>query len=244
MTIRTENRFNTQISPAEIEWNGDNQLISLQFSDIYFSDDDGVNESRYVFLTQNDLPQRWSNCREFTIIEAGFGSGLNFLVTWQSWHQHAPPEADLRYISVEKFPIKKPDLETILLQWPGLERFGRQLLDHYPDLTPGLHELEFDDPTVRLTLLFDDINTILSHLKTPADAWFLDGFNPACNPDMWSDTLFRAIPRLTKPGGTFATYTSAGFVKRGLRSNGFHVERIDGYGRKRHMLRGYLEKSI
>jgi len=239
-----QNAFNDPIHPAEIEWNHDNQLVSLQFQDIYFSDDSGPGESTYVFLTHNGLPQRWRNCRDFTIIEAGFGTGLNFLVTWRLWHAHAPSDARLHYISVEKFPLRKPDLITILTRWPELTRFSRRLADAYPLLTPGRHELALNDTRVRLTLLFDDVNNLASHVKTPADAWFLDGFNPACNPDMWSDALFAAIPGLTKPGGTFATYTSAGFVKRGLRANGFHVERIDGYGRKRHMLRGRLKPSI
>jgi molybdate transport system ATP-binding protein len=228
------------IRPAVIRWNERHHLISTAFDDIYFTGDNGPEESRYVFLQGNHLPERWSwkNGGHFTIIETGFGTGLNFLVTWHLWRLHAAPNAHLHYISVEKFSIRPADLARIYRQWPALEPLGHRLLQQYPGFRPGKHLIPFENDRLQLSLILDDVDRFLSCLDTPADAWFLDGFNPACNPEMWSDRLFEVMSRRTRPGGTFATFTSAGFVKRGLRAAGFDVERIAGYGKKRHMLRG------
>jgi molybdate transport system ATP-binding protein len=226
------------IRPAAIRWNEKQHLVSTAFDDIYFTGDNGPEESRHVFLKGNHLPERWKNNGDFTIIETGFGTGLNFLVTWQLWQIHAAPEAWLHYISVEKFPVRPAALARIYRQWPTLEALGRRLLEQYPGFKPGIHLIPFENERLKLTLILDDIRQISSCIDTSADAWFLDGFNPSCNPEMWNDTLFKVMSCRTRPGGTFATFTSAGFVKRGLRANGFDVQRITGYGKKRHMLRG------
>lgn len=226
-----------------VEWDKNRRLLSPEFSDIYFSEENGreEEESRHVFLNGNHLPERWNDCSRFTIIETGFGTGLNFLATWRLWRDHASPGHRLHYISIEKYPLRKADLVAIFKRWPDLKPFSRRLLRHYPDLRPGLHRIAVENDGIRLSLVFDDVDTMSSYIDTAADAWFLDGFNPSCNPEMWTDDLFEAMAMSTRPGGTFATYTSAGFVKRGLRSNGFAVERVKGFGRKRHMLRGYFK---
>jgi tRNA 5-methylaminomethyl-2-thiouridine biosynthesis bifunctional protein len=246
-----------QVPAPELQWSEDGAPFSQQFDDIYFSRADGLLETEYVFLAQNHLEQRWRALDPqrpglFVIGETGFGTGLNFFSAWRLWRSCAPKSWRLHFVSVEKFPLEHGQLATALRQWPELEELSTQLLARYPARVPGLHRVCFDDGTV-LQLLFGDADAGLATLHDSAapslangfavDAWFLDGFAPAKNPLMWSDALFAQIGRLSRPGTTFATFTVAGIVKRGLQAAGFRIEKFVGFGSKRQMLRGEFEAA-
>jgi tRNA 5-methylaminomethyl-2-thiouridine biosynthesis bifunctional protein len=251
------------LEAATIDWGSNGIPRAGKYGDIYFSQESGINESRHVFLSHNKLAERWhalstETSGRFTIIETGFGTGLNFLLTWQLWQSIAPSNWQLHYISVEKHPLTPQDLKRAHDSWPELRDLASILQYNYPPLLPGQHRRLLNNEQICLDLLFGDVLECLPALldspgtsrprsensqadRLPcADAWFLDGFSPASNPDMWHDTLFSCMGVLSKTGTTFATFTSAGFVKRGLRAQGFHVAKVPGYGRKREMLRGTL----
>lgn len=213
---------------------------SLEFDDVYFSADDGLEETRHVFLESNDLPGRWQGRDRFTIAETGFGTGLNFLAAWQLFDRTAAPGAFLDFISVEKYPLAAKDIKQGLSHWAdALSPYLDKFLDQYPIRTAGFHRIVFDN-RVALTLIFDDVNDALPALNARVDCWFLDGFTPARNPLMWTQTVFAQMARLSAPGACFATFTAAGDVKRGLREAGFTVNKQKGFGRKRDMLAGYF----
>lgn len=206
------------------------------FDDIYFSPDDGLAETRHVFLQGNGLPQGWSGRAHFTIAETGFGTGLNFLAAWDLFEKTAAPDAVLDYVSFELHPLTAAQIREALTPWAA-ELGGRmeRFLASYPLRIPGWHRIDLG--RVRLTLVFDDVNAALPRLVAPlgVDAWFLDGFAPAKNPQMWTQTLFAQMARLSHEGTSAATFTAAGFVRRGLADAGFAVEKKRGYGRKRDM---------
>jgi len=218
----------------------DGQPHSTRFDDVYFSRESGITESRHVFLQHNQLQERWQTLSNplFTIAETGFGTGLNFLCAWQLWRQSAPPSARLHFVSTEQYPLAHHDLARALALWPELAAFSAPLLAQYQDLAPGWRRMVFDGGRVTLTLLIGDARSTLPELRAHVDAWFLDGFAPAKNPDMWSSELLKEIARLSSPGTTFSTFTSAGDVKRAMKSLGFDVEKVPGFGRKWEMLRG------
>ena len=225
------------ITPARLDWR-QGQPASDQFGDIYFNSDGGLEESRYVFLQANDLPHRWRDKHEFVIAETGFGTGLNFLATLAAWRETAQSDATLHFISVEKHPLKKSDLGKALGAWPELKPLGDELLAVYPPLTHGYHQRQLRHGRVTLTLMFGDASEMFGDLHAKVDAWYLDGFAPGKNPDMWRDALFRQMARLSHGGTTFSTFTAAGAVRRGLQAAGFEVEKRPGFGRKREMIRG------
>lgn len=223
-----------------LEWQ-DGQPYSTKYADVYFSRDSGLDETRHVFLAKNQLQQRWQalESSRFTIAETGFGSGLNFLCAWQLWNECAPQDARLHFISTEKYPLSPEDLKRALNLWPQLAGEAEQLFAQYQWLTPGFHQLKFEQGHVTLTLLIGDVQDTLPLLRANVDAWFLDGFAPAKNPGMWQQPLFESMARLSHAQTTFATFTSAGDVRRGLQSAGFTVNKVTGFGRKREMLCGY-----
>ncbi|TYL44029.1 bifunctional tRNA (5-methylaminomethyl-2-thiouridine)(34)-methyltransferase MnmD/FAD-dependent 5-carboxymethylaminomethyl-2-thiouridine(34) oxidoreductase MnmC [Dickeya sp. ws52] len=237
------------IQHADLNWNDQGTPVSQQFDDVYFSNQDGLAETRYVFLQGNGFPQRFLEHTGpvLTIAETGFGTGLNFLTLWQAFdgfrRQH--PDAALQrlhFISFEKFPLRQPDLAAAHAAWPELAPFADELQRQWPLALPGCHRLILAQGRITLDLWFGDVNTLLPRLDNSLtrhiDAWFLDGFAPAKNPDMWTETLFNAMAHLCRHGGTFATFTAAGFVRRGLQQAGFQVSKIKGFGQKREMLCG------
>ena len=243
------------LRPAELEWDENGQPISSQYGDVYFSRASGIEETRYVFLQHNHLQQRWrelpaeqSGC--FTIAETGFGTGLNFLCAAQLWLQSAPPGWRLHFVSVEKFPLCRSDLEKALSLWPELAELAAELKANYPAQIPGFHPIYLASGRIQLTLLFGDAAQMFEQLKGSdhplwrrhgnpvVNAWFLDGFAPAKNPDMWNEALFTTIADLSDTNTTVATFTAAGHVRRGLQTAGFTVEKVPGFGHKREMLRG------
>ncbi|WP_312951089.1 bifunctional tRNA (5-methylaminomethyl-2-thiouridine)(34)-methyltransferase MnmD/FAD-dependent 5-carboxymethylaminomethyl-2-thiouridine(34) oxidoreductase MnmC [Superficieibacter sp.] len=240
------------IQPANLEFNNEGTPVSRDFDDVYFSNDNGLEETRYVFLGGNQLAERFADHprAHFVVAESGFGTGLNFLTLWQAFtaFRLAHPQARLQrlhFISFEKFPLRAEDLQLAHQHWPELAPWAQQLQAQWPLPFAGCHRLILDEGQITLDLWFGDINELTDELDDSlaqqVDAWFLDGFAPAKNPDMWTPALFAAMARLARPGGTLATFTSAGFVRRGLQDAGFTMSKRKGFGRKREMLTGVME---
>lgn len=232
------------VQHAQLDWDEQGQPLSGTHDDVYFSRESGLDETRYVFLQHNQLPERFAALKDgdcMVVGETGFGTGLNFLCCWQLFREQAPAGARLHFISVEKFPLRAPDLRKALALWPQLQDLSDELLKSYLVIQPGMQSLLLDEGRVQLTLLIGEASEQLAQLDARVDAWFLDGFAPAKNPDMWSTALFAQLARLSAPGASLATFTSAGFVRRGLQEAGFSMQRTKGFGRKREMLCGTLE---
>ncbi|QFU75475.1 bifunctional tRNA (5-methylaminomethyl-2-thiouridine)(34)-methyltransferase MnmD/FAD-dependent 5-carboxymethylaminomethyl-2-thiouridine(34) oxidoreductase MnmC [Halioglobus maricola] len=246
------NRENTPwapVTPAQLEWTDEGDPLSSTFGDVYYSREDGIAESTHVFLEGNKLAERLVNGDRgsFCIGETGFGTGLNFLLTWQLWRGLPQPRPRLHYVSVEMFPLLRADLERALATWPSLAPLAESLLAHWPDLLPGQHRVILDDGQVTLDLWWEDVAAALPDIASTGpsiDAWFLDGFAPACNEAMWRPELYRAIAAASRQGASFATFTAAGHVRRGLQDCGFQVEKAPGFGHKRECLRGSLAHAV
>lgn len=203
--------------------------------DVYFSAENGLEEARAVFLAGAGFPARF-NAGVTVVGELGFGTGLNFLALWDSFRGHAPGGARLHFISVEGFPLHRGDAARALAAFPEMEPLADALLAAWPSPHKGAHRRVFEEGRVTLTVFHDEAEAALSQMDFAADAWFLDGFAPSKNPDMWTPALFDHIARLSKPGAPAATFTVAGFVRRGLAEAGFTVEKKPGFARKRERL--------
>lgn len=232
----------TSVSPnAQLDWDAEGRPHSRVFDDVYFSDQSGLEETRYVFLEQNRLRERFAALKpgeRLVIGETGFGTGLNFLCAWQLFEHHACADARLHFISVEKYPLTHADLQRALALWPQLQPFAARLLAQYHAIHPGFQRLLLDNGRVTLTLLIGDAMEQLPQLDAQVDAWFLDGFAPAKNPDMWTAELFAELARLAAPGSTISTFTSTGWVRRLINAAGFKMKRTPGIGHKWEILRG------
>lgn len=228
------------ITPAEIDWH-DKTAVSRHYDDIYFSAEDGIAETEYVFLTQNKLPQAWQGKEQFCILETGFGTGLNFFCTLDKWFQTAETGATLTYISVEKYPLSKHDFKQQQYIWPQFSQYIQELVKLYPPMISGFHSLSLCNGRIKLLLLFGDATEQLSTLVAKVDACYLDGFAPSKNKSMWHADLYQQLARLLKPGATLSTFTAVGEVRRGLQQAGFEMKKLDAYGSKRHMLSGQLK---
>ncbi len=225
------------VQAAKIHWQ-DKSAYSEMFDDIYFSTDNGIEEARYVFLQQNNLPAAWQQQSDFTILETGFGTGLNFFCVLDQWLQTAADSARLHFVSVEKHPLTKTDFEKLATVWPQFKSYIDEVVLQYPPLVTGFHQLRLFGGRVSLLLLLGDALTQLSQLQCKADACFLDGFAPSKNQSMWSAELFQQLARLMKNSGTISTFTAVGDVRRGLQQAGFEMQKVDAFGDKRHMLTG------
>ncbi len=239
---------------ATVHFNDNGTPVADHFDDVYFSNDSGAEETRHVFMAGNDLPARWhDHTREsFVIAETGFGTGLNFLVAMQAFSAFrqanpAHPLKRLYFLTTEKFPLAQADMRQALSCFTELKSEADALAEKYPIPMQGCHRLHFDDYHVTLDIWMGDVHTLLPEWHAPmqglVDAWFLDGFAPSKNPDMWTDALFTQMARLSRDGGTFGTFTAAGVVKRGLAAAGFEVEKRKGYGRKRDMIAGRYHRN-
>ncbi|TKJ84635.1 bifunctional tRNA (5-methylaminomethyl-2-thiouridine)(34)-methyltransferase MnmD/FAD-dependent 5-carboxymethylaminomethyl-2-thiouridine(34) oxidoreductase MnmC [Pseudomonas koreensis] len=226
---------------AQLDWDDQGRPRSRVFDDVYFSDQSGLDETRYVFLEQNRLAERFAALPadgRLVIGETGFGTGLNFLCAWQLFEQHAVAGARLHFVSVEKYPLSPADLHRALALWPELKPLAVQLLTHYVAIHQGFQRITLANGRVTLTLLIGDALEQLPQLDAQIDAWFLDGFAPAKNPDMWTAELFVELARLAAPGSTISTFTSTGWVRRLLNAAGFKMKRTPGIGHKWEILRG------
>ncbi|TBU87621.1 bifunctional tRNA (5-methylaminomethyl-2-thiouridine)(34)-methyltransferase MnmD/FAD-dependent 5-carboxymethylaminomethyl-2-thiouridine(34) oxidoreductase MnmC [Stutzerimonas kirkiae] len=229
---------------ADLDWDENGQPQSRQYGDVYFSRLSGQEETRHVFLAQNHLAERFSALlpgQRLAIGETGFGTGLNFLCAWQLFEEQAPAGARLHFISVEKHPLTPQDMARALALWPTLSPFAKPLLEQYSAVHPGFQHFILGHGRVTLTLLIGDVLDSLPQLDARIDAWFLDGFSPAKNPQMWQPELFRQLARLSSQGATLGTFTSAGFVRRGLIEAGFSMQRVAGFGHKREILQGCFD---
>ncbi len=228
----------TQCEPPSLDWSRPGTPAATDFDDIYFSVDGGTEETRTVFLGGCGLPDGWAGKMLYTIGELGFGSGLNFLTTWQMWEQASPricaKTARLHFISIEKHPFSAAQLEQALNAWPELSDYAAQLISAWPERVKGFHRLHFG--RVTLTLIHDDIANALEALDAQVDAWFLDGFSPKKNPHMWSTNIMTKLASLSADGARLATFTVAGSVRQALSEAGFQTEKKTGFGRKRHRL--------
>lgn len=224
----------TQCDPPQLDWSRPGTPAATDFGDIYFSTDGGLKETETVFLKACGLPEGWQNKQRFVIGELGFGSGLNFLATWRLWDAAKPINGRLHFVSIEKFPFDAAQLKQALSAWPELKKYSSQLIAKWPGRVKGFHRLHFGDVT--LTLIHDDISCALDDLDAKIEAWFLDGFSPAKNPDMWSPEIMQKVASLSAPGARLGTFTVAGHVRQGLIDAGFKVEKREGFGRKRHRL--------
>jgi len=232
-----------------IKWDSQGTPYSVVFDDMYFCAVNGYEDALYVFCGGNHLEERFKNLDParagvFTIVETGFGTGLIFCVAWKLWNEHAPVSWKLNFLSVEKYPLPLAELKQALSVWTILKPQADGLAARYkvPSDKKGTFDLE--GGRVRLTIVFDDIvlglGTIAQEgLASPhADALFLDGFSPAKNPEMWSEEVCAGLARLSGAGTTLATFTVAGWVRRGLEAQGFAIEKVTGYGCKNEMLEG------
>ncbi len=229
---------------AELDWDENGQPQSRRYGDVYFSRGSGMAETTHVFLQPNRLAERFAALQageRLVIGETGFGTGLSFLCAWALFERTAPAISALHFVSVEKHPLTRDDLRRALTLWPELQLQARQLLDQYVAINPGFQQFRFGQVT--LTLLVGDALDQLKELDAQVDAWFLDGFAPPKNPDMWQPELFEQVARLSAPGATLATFSSAGSVRRALKEAGFEIKRIPGFGQKWENLQGHLAAS-
>ncbi len=219
----------------------DNCLFAKEYEDIYFQAGIGLEEKKHVFLKGNHLPEKWHDKKNFTIAETGFGAGLNFLATLEAWQKHSTKKQHLHYISCELHPLNKTQLRQAHKNFPHIKELSKQLLAHYPgQLIYGFHQLHFANLT--LTLIFADAVAAFSQLNATVDAWYLDGFAPSKNPQLWDLKLFKTIANLSKVGSSIATYTVARQVRDNLEACGFAIEKVAGFGKKREMLTARLVK--
>ncbi len=220
---------------AKLDWR-DGVPIAVAFDDPYYSLDNGVAETQHVFLAGNDLPARFGG--DFHIAELGFGTGLSFLVTWAAWEE-AGALGNLTFTSFEAFPMAPEAMEQALSNFPKVRRFADVLLTF---CRQGFDSIQITE-NVTLNVVIGDARRTVPAWEGKADAWFLDGFSPAKNPELWEPDLIKAVGQHTKSGGTAATYSAAGHVRRALDEAGFEVTRVPGFGRKRHMTAARLKDA-
>lgn len=220
------------------------QPYSETFGDIYYSTSEnepvpGESEFRHVFFKNNGLPESWHHNKNFVIAELGFGSGLNCLLTIREWLKHlreCQQDKCLHYIAIEKYPLSPQAINELLSPYPQLKENCQVLLDDYPPAVEGSHSRHLFNNRVHIHYKFMNAYDALKDEAFKVDAWYLDGFSPAKNADMWSEKLFNKIAQNSRAGTSCSTYTSAGFVKRQLQKNGFTVKKVTGHGNKREML--------
>ena len=224
---------------ARVTWGAGDVPISSDYDDPYFAREDGLGETRHVFLGGNGLPARWRGRAAFTVAELGFGTGLNCLATIKAWRDFAdkPTGTRLNFVSFEKAPLAPADMARALRAWPELADLAALLVDGWL-VRPTEGTVRVALPGVMVDVLIGDAAVRLGDWAGAADAWYLDGFSPSRNGDLWSAAVMERVFALTAPGGTFATYSAAGWVRRNLAAAGFVVEKFPGHGRKRESLRG------
>lgn len=234
-------RYNAAMSPqSPLIWTEDGQPRSRLYGDVYFSTEDGLAESRAVFLQGCGLPEAWDGRQRFVVGELGFGSGLNILALMDLWRRTTPPTAHLNVFSIEAHPITAEEAERALARWPELSDLIEALVAQWPGQARGFHRVEIPQARTVLDLAIMEVEDALAAWSGRADAWFLDGFSPALNPAMWREEVLALVARRSAPGARAATFTVAGAVRRGLAAAGFEVEKKPGFGRKRERLEAML----
>ena len=224
------------VVPARLAFAANGIPYSEEYGDVYHSAEGGPEQAWHVFLAGNGLPRRWQGKRVFTILETGFGFGLNFLATWQAWREDALRCERLHFVSIENRPFTRHDLEQLHARYPEFAAQSAELHAAWPILVPAVHRLEFDSGRVVLTLALADAPRALRELRLAANAVYLDGFAPQKNPEMWTAAVMKSIARLCAVDATAATWSAATSVREALVGAGFEVEKKRGFGRKREML--------
>ncbi len=237
MTVRNDG---VPLRPAALAFDESGTPISPAYGDVYHSAVSGPGQAVHVFLRGNDLPARWATASIFCIVETGFGIGLNFLATWQAWREDPRRCDSLHFVSIERHPFSVKHLAVLHARVPEFASLSATLRAAWPVLVPGMHRLHFDEERVTLTLLFADVSAAVRQLLVEADAFYLDGFAPERNPEMWSAQNLKVLARRAKPGATLATWTVARQVRDALVAAGFAVAKRPGFGDKRDMLVGHF----
>ncbi|MBO6796482.1 tRNA (5-methylaminomethyl-2-thiouridine)(34)-methyltransferase MnmD [Maricaulis sp.] len=222
--------------PARLDWSQPGGPRASEYGDVYFSVEDGLEETREVFLKACNLPDAWADRPVFVVGELGFGTGLNALALWQLWREHGNRDGWLHFLSVEKHPLSLEQAERAFADWPQLADLTGRLLKQWPSRLKGPHRLVFPEDRFTITVFHDEAETALAQMRAQMDCWFLDGFAPAKNGAMWSQPVFDQLGRLSRPGAMVGTFTVAGAVRRGLAAAGFEVSKQPGFGRKRERL--------
>lgn len=245
----------SKVSPiAPIRWDAQGVPHSIEFRDKYFCTQNGYEEYRHILIQGSTFPQRFAQLDParngiFRVIETGFGTGLSFCCLWQLWQQYAPSSWTLHFVSIELHPLSQADLDRALSVWPHLAQYRHLLSSQYQPCSQGIGHFDFSENRIRLTIVFADVVDALAIIlkqgiaEPMVDGWLLNGFSPFANPRMWVADVFEGMARLSQPGTTFATFTVAGAVRRGLEAAGFIVEKFAGYGTKKEMLRGVFQPA-
>lgn len=226
------------LEPARLEFSEDGTPFSAAYGDVYHSAHGGPAQARHVFLGGNDLPGRWQGHDRFVIVETGFGLGLNFLATWQAWRDDPQRCRRLHFVSFEQHPFSAADLAAAHRAWPEFAALAAELQQARPPLAPGVHRIFLENRQVVLTLVFGDAATQLRALDAAADAFYLDGFSPAMNPEQWTPEVGKALARLGAPGATLAARSVAGELQTALAAAEFDLEKRPGFAGKPEMLVG------
>lgn len=227
----------TRLPPRpDLTWKEDGTPVNEQVGDIYYAVEDGLAETRAIFLEACGLPERWAGREAFNVAELGFGTGLNFLALWQLWREARGETGWLHFVSFEGFPLDTEDAEKALSVWPEIKELTDKLIAKWPYRAKGVHRVVWPEERLTLTLHLGLIEEALPRSQFKADAWFLDGFAPAKNGAMWSDTLWPLVAERSEGRAIAATFTVAGAVRRGLAAAGFEVSKRPGHGRKRERL--------
>ncbi|MFA5522478.1 MAG: tRNA (5-methylaminomethyl-2-thiouridine)(34)-methyltransferase MnmD [Castellaniella sp.] len=233
------------LRPARLQRDARGRPVSPEYGDIYYAGAQPLAQSREVFLRGTGLPQRWQGRHHFTVLETGFGLGLNFLATWQAWRDDPRRSERLHMVSIEAHPLERNELALALAVLQGPERrLAQALLREWPPLVPGLHRLEFEAGAVTLTLALGSVDRMARQLELGFDAGFLDGFSPRVNPQMWTPRVFGQLARLANRDAHLASWCSAGQVRRDLQDAGFLVSRESGFGLKRHRMTARLRPGM
>ncbi|MEI7012266.1 bifunctional tRNA (5-methylaminomethyl-2-thiouridine)(34)-methyltransferase MnmD/FAD-dependent 5-carboxymethylaminomethyl-2-thiouridine(34) oxidoreductase MnmC [Leptospira licerasiae] len=232
-----------------IDWKENGTPVSREFEDIYFSPENGLEETRHVFLKGNRLEERLSSTaphHAFCILELGFGTGLNFFATWQLWRNRNSKSGFqvLRFTSFEKYPLEPDDIRKAISSFPELSELLELFLEKYKLLVPGCNTFLFEKENIVLNLWIGDAIRCLPETSGKFDAFFLDGFAPSKNPELWGENISLQLKRLSNKNASFATFTVARSVKDCLESAGFSLSKIPGYGRKREMLIGVYGSEL
>lgn len=230
-------------SESPLIWR-DGQPRSRLFGDIYYSLEDGLAESRAVFLAGCGLPQAWVGRRRFTVAELGFGSGLNIAALLQLWKETRPADGQLHVFTIEGFPLDREEARQALSSWPEISEAAEALLDQWPTKRRGLHRIDLPGFAATVDVAIMEVEPALAGWSGQADAWFLDGFSPALNPEMWRDEILALVGARSAPGAVAATFTVAGQVRRGLADAGFEVAKAPGHGRKRQRLEARMPGEL
>jgi len=225
---------------SPLTWTDDGQPRSRLFGDVYFSAEDGLAETRAVFLDGCGLPGAWAGRRRFVVGELGFGTGLNIVALLNLWRRTRPPGAHLHVFTIEAHPITADEAARALSRWPEVAGIAEALVRRWPGRARGVHRIELPEFAAVIDLAVMDVAEALAGWTGRADAWFLDGFSPALNPQMWTDEILALVGARAAPGARAATFTVAGQVRRGLAAAGFAVEKRPGFGRKRERLEAHL----